>query len=171
MPDEPDLPRKFYQLKPKEFERVNAPRPGAEPAPPAGADPGVGTASGTPAQRIDVRDLARQAVGDAPLLGVNGPVNRTNDVHGVLQEKFQHDVAAGLFHVTPADDKQRRRRIRNYWIATIAWNVPFGCVAWSANPTKGMGPASAIVFVCAIAAMALFTSYLTWQTFFFRTER
>jgi hypothetical protein len=172
MPDEPDPPRKIYQLKPKEFERVNV-RPAGEAAdagPPI-ADPGPGAGAIPPTARIDVRDLARQAAGTAPLLGVNQPANRPNEVHAVLQEEYRRAQAAGLFHVTPADDKQRRRRIRNYWIAIIAWNVPFGAIAWSANPTKEMGPASAIVFVCALAAMTMFTSYLTWQNFFLRTER
>ncbi len=33
MPDAPDSPRKNYGFKPKEFERVNAPRPEADVAP------------------------------------------------------------------------------------------------------------------------------------------
>ena len=40
MPDEADPPRKTYGFKPKEFERVNAPRPEGEtaPTPPAAND-------------------------------------------------------------------------------------------------------------------------------------
>jgi hypothetical protein len=39
MPDEADPPRKTYGFKPKEFERVNAPRPeGEAPPPPAAND-------------------------------------------------------------------------------------------------------------------------------------
>lgn len=34
MPDEVDPPRKTYAFKPKEFERVNAPRPEGDAAPP-----------------------------------------------------------------------------------------------------------------------------------------
>jgi hypothetical protein len=34
MPDEADPPRKTYGFKPKEFERVNAPRPEGDTAPP-----------------------------------------------------------------------------------------------------------------------------------------
>lgn len=37
MPDEADPPRKTYGFKPKEFERVNAPRPEGDVAPPSPA--------------------------------------------------------------------------------------------------------------------------------------
>jgi hypothetical protein len=171
MADESDPPRKFYGLKPKEFERVNDVPPPAPPDSTDAAAAGAPTPAYDPNQRIDVRDLTRAASGAGPALGHNAVVNRANEVHAVLRDQYQHDKAAGLFRVNPADDKQRRRRIRNYWIFVFLWNTPFGAIAWFVNPTREMGPASAIVFVCAIAAMALMTSYVTWQTFFLRTER
>ena len=41
MPDAPDPPRKFYSLKPREFEAVNEPRPDALAATPLARDPGI----------------------------------------------------------------------------------------------------------------------------------
>jgi hypothetical protein len=162
MADDPDPPRKFYQLKPKEFEVVNervptSPTPADSPAP----DPGPMAADHA---RIDVRDIFRQANTPGKVLGHNGPVNTANEVHDLLREKHARDVATGQYELGPLDDSKRRRRIRNYWIAIVALNVPLGCFAML------MGPQAAIPFVCAIAGMALGTSYLTWQTFFLRTE-
>ncbi|MSU23246.1 MAG: hypothetical protein EXS32_05410 [Opitutus sp.] len=160
MPDESEPPRKFYGFKPREFEVAN---PDAKTAPPPDAntapDPGIATA---PAGRIDVRELTRIATGAGAALGNNGPVNRENDVHALLREKLAHDQAAGRYGLGVLDDSKRRRRIRNYWLALVAVDVPLGGFAF------WIGHGAAIPFVCAIAGIAMFTAYLTWETFFLR---
>jgi hypothetical protein len=62
------------------------------------------------------------------------------------------------------DDSKRRRRVRNYWLALAAVDIPLGAFAF------WIGHGAAIPFVCAIAALAMFTSWLTWETFFLRTH-
>lgn len=169
MADHPDPPRKFYQLKPTDFERVNAPRP-QEPAASALPKP-VSQPPASPTARIDVRDLARTATEGTRLLSGNAPANRANDVHAVLREEFEREKATGLFHVEPGDDKKYRDRVRRYWIALVLVNAPLAVIAWSVNPTRELGPASAVVFVCAIAGIGMFTAFWTWENWFLRTER
>ena len=168
MADDPDPPRKFYELKPREFERMNEmPREAAAP-PPAGTAPKT---IPPPTERIDVQELIRQGSAGVPLLKGNQPANRPNEVHATLRQEYEHERAAGLYHVEPGDDKERRQRIRNYWILLAVINTPLGAIAWSVRPTEGMGPGSAVVFVCAIAGIGMFTAWWTWHNWFLRTER
>ncbi len=165
MQDEPDPPRRVYGFKPREFDRANAPRPPApaDAAPPA-PDPGI---PATAAGKIDVNDLIRAGAGTGQQLGSNAVVNRANDVHGILRDNLARDIAAGHFELGVLDDSKRRLRLRNYWIAIVAFDTPFAAFAsWIGHDTQ----AAVIPFVCSIAAIALFTSYLTWQTFFLRTH-
>jgi hypothetical protein len=119
MPDDSDPPRRFYELKPKEFERVNKPSRETSPFSSA-ADPGIGP--GVPAP-IDVRDLARQATGRGPLLdGTNAPANRANDVHTMLRENLDAANAGGLNEVAPKP-KRGSRRSRDYFFAVVAGNA------------------------------------------------
>jgi len=124
MPDEPDPPRKFYGLKPKEFERANE-LPAPPPLPESRADPGIARSN---AGRIDVRDLARQAARGVPLLdGSNAPANRDNDIHSILRANLAHANAAGLNELAPKP-KRRSRRKRDYWLAMLGGNLVFiGC--------------------------------------------
>jgi hypothetical protein len=119
MPDESDPQRKFYQLKPTDFERVNAPRPPASDQP---TTPDAGPASARPEARIDVRELTRQAMGTAPLLGVNAPVNRANEVHDMLRGNLAVEDAAGLNELSPMPRKRSRRR-RDFWVLVIGTNA------------------------------------------------
>lgn len=82
----------------------------------------------------------------------------------MLRANLARDQAAGHYDLGPLDDSKRRRRIHNYWIALVAFNTPFGLFAY------WIGHGAAIPFVCSVAAIALFTSYLTWETFFLRTH-
>ena len=160
MQDEPEPPRKTYGFKPRDFERANpAPaQPTSElPAP----DPGISAASD---EKISVHDLIRAGAGQGSQLGSNKVGNRENDIHEVLRANLASDQAAGHFDLGTLDDSKRRRRIRNYWIGIVAFDTPFALFAF------WIGHGAAIPFVCSIAAMALFTSYLTWQTFFLRTH-
>lgn len=172
MADEPDPPRKFFQLKPTEFERMN-PAPAPAPAAPVNSLPASPTTGESPpsSQPIDVRELVRHGAVGVPLLSANQPANRPNEVHAALQEKFAHEQAAGLFHVEPGVDKQRRLRLWSYWLLLTAVDLPLAIIAFSVNPTRGAGPASATVFVCAIGGIGMFTAFWTWHVWFLRTER
>lgn len=104
MPDEPDPPRKFYTLKPREFERVNPPASGDAATPP------------------DVAELARIAsrgdVRGRPAASAASP----NEVHAMLQLNHAADVAAGLNEPAPAPPRVRRRR-RDYLLLLFAGNL------------------------------------------------
>ena len=160
MPDEPEPPRKVYGFKPREFDRANAvpsPAPDLTPAP----DPGVGPA---PEAKIDLHELIRAGTGGGRELGSNAVANRANEVHAILQENLKRDQAAGHYDLGTLDDSKRRRRIRNYWIAIAAINLPLGLIAWLAGHTNP------ILFALAIAGMAFISARLTWETFFLRTH-
>jgi hypothetical protein len=163
MPEESDPPRKYYGLKPRDFERANANLP--PPAPPdaaaPAADPGVVAHS---SGKIDVRELVRAGASPGAQLGSNQIPNRANEVHAMLDENYRRAEAAGGFALGELDDSKPRLRFRAYVIAMLVVNVPCGLVAWK------VGPTDAYFFVFAIAAMALVSSYLTWQTFFLRTH-
>ena len=166
MQDEPDPPRKFYGFKPREFERVNSapPPPSNAPAP----DPGISVAG---AGKIDVRELIRAGVGDGSQLGNNAVVNRDNEVHAILRANLARDIAAGHYDLGTPDDSKRLRRIRNYWLALAAADLPFGAFAWWAWHAPGPPLAVRIIWiVSSIAGIAIFTAWLTWKTFFLRTH-
>lgn len=154
MPDDPEAPRKFYQLKPKEFERVNETPRTADGETPIAPDPGPG-GNDTPHGLIDVRDLARQAAGTAPLLGVNGPVNRANEVHGLLQENLARANEAGLNEVT-LPPKRRSRRRRDYWLLMAPATLFF------ATATILTGPSQPLPFVLSLASLVLVNAGLWW---------
>lgn len=143
MPDEQDPPRKFYQLKPKEFEMVN---------PPASMPP----ADSTP---IDVRGHLRAANA--------GPLERpkasrtpapSNDVHALLRQNQARIAAAGLHEVEPRPRRPSRRK-RDYWLLLAVMNGFFGFLAFGPyrNP---------MTFVYGLAGMIIFTLGLTWVMWF-----
>jgi hypothetical protein len=141
MSDEADPLRKFYQLKPKAFERLNeapaespTPQPAAE-APVARASDERGpqtraestedktAAAGEAAAggRIDVRELARLGSAGAPLLGSNQARTTANDVHAMLAENLAIADAHGLNAVKPV--QKFRRRKRDFRIVLIGGNL------------------------------------------------
>lgn len=124
MADAPDPPRKFYALKPSEFERVNAPVPAARMVYGLAA-PGAATAD--PNAPIDVRDLIRQGAGQGTVLrrGAPAPTNEANDVHAVLIENLARADAAGLNNVAPPTRPLRRRR-RDYLMLMLGGNAFIG---------------------------------------------
>lgn len=136
MADDSDPPRKYYTFKPREFETVNGPRPGQPPPPAPAATPAAEPASEPthtrehgmvqpaqdPTARIDVRELAQIAKGNLPLLGVNGPVNRPNDVHTMLRDNTAKAEAAGLHEVNLVK-RRRSKRNRDYWVMLIGGNA------------------------------------------------
>jgi hypothetical protein len=122
MQDEPDPPRKFYGLKPKEFERVNAAPAPATPN--VAADPGIAQAGSGP---IDVKDLIRAGAGEGPALGWHKVANRDNEVHSILRDNLARANAAGLNEVLPVTHKFRRRR-RDYLVLMMGGNLFIGVV-------------------------------------------
>jgi hypothetical protein len=163
MADDSDPPRKFYGLKPTQFERVNR-VPGADVPPPnASADlSSVGPASAVPPASapgapIDVRALVRQAQTGGPLLRGSQAAGPRNDVHAILRENLDRAEAAGLNAVAPPPRRKSRRR-RDYFLLIVPLNVFLAFVAFGpfANP---------MTFVYGLAGMVLVTAGLTWIMF------
>lgn len=153
MYDEPDPPRKFYGFKPTEFERANeSPRPPAPAsASPPAPDPGV-----TPVHRdrIDVRELARIALGGRPALGHNAVPNRPNEVHAILRDNLARANAAGLNEVSLR--QRRSRRLRDYLIVVIALNTPVAAIAWLCRY-------DAITLVILLSGVVFFNIRFAWH--------
>lgn len=151
MADDSDPPRKFYGLKPTEFERVNAapapPPAAASPAPDAGPAP-----ANDPGQRIDVRDLVRSGSGRGPVLGHNATVNRANEVHAILQDNLTRANAAGLNDVV-VPPKRKSRRKRDYVVSLLVGNAVL-LVGTIINPVFGG------------AGLIIFNVGLTWIMWF-----
>jgi len=152
----------MFRVKQLEFERANpAPRSAPSAAPAHMPDPGIPVAG---SGKIDVHALIRAGAGAGPQPGTHVAKNRPNDVHGILRDNLRRDIAAGHFDLGVLDDSKRLRRIRDYWMAMAAVNVPLGVFAYR------VGHEMALPFVCAIALMAFFSAGLTWKTFFLRTR-
>ncbi len=157
MADEPDPPRKFYNLKPREFERVNDVMP--LPVDRAIRDTS-NTAPPLPTGAIDVHTLAKQAQapGDRPMLkkdrDATGPAN---EIHGMLRENLARANATGANDLGPAP-KRKNRRTRDYFLVLIPVNALFAFFAF--------GPMSnPVTFVYGVAGIAFFTVALTWVMF------
>ncbi len=161
MPEEPDPPRKFYGFKPKAFDRVNKVPPAAAPEQPVKPDPGIAPATD---RKIDVHELIRAGATPVKPLGSNASPTPTNEVHEILQENRARERDAGMYDLGPLDDRKPRKRIRNYCLGMLLLNSPLGLIAAFA------GPRDAFPFVCSIGAMGMLSAWLTWHTFFFRTE-
>jgi hypothetical protein len=154
MADELDPPRKFYQLKPTEFERMNRPPGESLPAQQPDSPVAPEAIDRTAPERIEVRDLVRHGATGVPLLGANQPANRANDVHTMLQENLAKADAAGLNEVTPRRRRPSRRK-RDYFLLLIPINAFFAF--WAFGPW-----ANAVTFVYGIGGIALFTAGLSW---------
>src|SRR5688500_9204977 len=100
MSDEPDPPRKFYQLKPKEFEQVNPPVTGAP-------------ADSAPTGVQGHLQAANTRPGSAPAPAK--PSGALNDVQAILRDNLARANAAGLNDLAPKP-KRRSRRNRDYWL-------------------------------------------------------
>lgn len=161
MQDEPDPPRRHYGFKAKEFDRANTVPPESAPEQPVKPDPGIVPAID---RKIDVHDLIRASGMPEDQPGSNQLPHRTNEVQDILRENYQRELAAVGYDVGPLGDSKRRKRIRNYCIAMLLINLPLGLAA------AASGPGSAMTFVCSISAMAMLSTWLTWNTFFLRTD-
>lgn len=158
MSDEPDPPRKFYTLKPKEFEAVNPPVPrrDAEPAGPTEARPAGGP--------IDVRELIKSATVDPAqrVLAKSGATQLVagNDVHAILKENLAHANAAGLNDLTPKPRRKSKRK-RDYILTMLAANPPMVALfVW------GLHQHNVILLVYVGAGVILFNVSFTWVMWF-----
>ena len=149
MADEPDPPRRFYQLKPREFEALNAPVP-STPA-----------ASGTPAAatgKIDVREIFQQAQTPGPILKPGQSVTAKNEIHQVLEHNLARANAAGLNELAPKPKRASRRK-RDYFLVLIPLDIFFACAAF--------GPYSNVATMAyGVAGIIICTLGLTWIMFF-----
>src|SRR5262245_17975095 len=121
MAEEPDPPRKFYQLKPREFELLNDP-PSAFVPLGHKPDPDHHT------RKIDVREIYEQARTPGPVLAkVHKPL--ANDVHVILHDNHARANAAGLNELTPKP-RRRSRRNRDYFLLLIPLDAFFAFMAF-----------------------------------------
>ena len=142
MSDEPDPPRKFFKLKPTEFETVNAPRS----APPADAGP------------TDVQGLIR-AANAAPTKKPATPLaTPQNDVHALLRENHERATALGLNEVAPRPKRMSRRK-RDYFLLLIPVDAFLAYTAF--------GPqANVMSLVYGLGGIIFFSLGLTWVMWF-----
>jgi len=156
MAEETDPPRKFYDLKPREFERVNPPRPPAAPEPPPLAPREI-----DPSKPIDVRELFQQAQTGGPLLSRHRTANQT-DVHTILRDNHARADAAGLNDVSLAPKRASKRK-RDYWLMMGIGTAIFGALTVVSGASALAGNrGAAIVSVYALAALVMFNLALWW---------
>ena len=143
MRDEPDPPRQRFQLKPRDFDVVNAPSSHAPlDSAPADVQGHLQAANARPPTR-------------PPGPAANKPVN---DVQALLHDDAARLQATGVNDLTP---KPRRRsmRTRDYWLLVFSLNAFFGLVAFGPfrNP---------MTLTYGIAGMMVTTLGLTWVMWF-----
>lgn len=182
--DETDPPRKFYGLKPTEFERLNEPAPAAAagPAGNAAVNPERATPQeAAPAGGVDVRELARLGSAGVPLLGSNTPRPAANDVHAMLAQNLAVADAHGLNAVKPV--RKFRRRKRDFWVMLAGGNVlipvlylvpnfvAFQVQALASRRVPDLGAYAVFVlsnppmFVLPLAVMIFYSGLIVWLMF------
>jgi hypothetical protein len=161
MSDPSDPPRKFYDLKPREFERVNAPRP--PPPEETAASPAPADVPRVDRGPIDVKELFRQAQMGGPVLSSEAKRKvDPNDVHAILQDNLARANAAGLNDVSLRPKRPSKRK-RDYWIMMTAVSVVFGPIAVATGVQVAAGNrGSAMIFGCSLAALILIQITLWW---------
>ena len=144
MSDESDPPRKFFQLKPKEFDRVNAPVSAA----PADSSP----------TDVSGHIQAANAGTVVPPKARPRPPAPVNDIQAILRDNLSRADAAGLNELTPKP-KRRSRRTRDFWLLLVPLNAFCAFAAF--------GPwANAVSFVYGLAGIILISVGLTWVMWF-----
>ena len=155
--DPVDPPRKFYGLKSRDFDTVNGPpRPAPTEVVPTGPDPGIAPA---PAGPITVQDLRAAAVGSQPLLGSNAPVNRPNEVHGLLNLNRQRAQQVERDKIIIGPQRASRRK-RDFWLLVAC--AFGGCIGFT-GLVSGFNPA---VMLFGLGAGVFLTVALTWIMWF-----
>lgn len=161
MADENDPSRKFYGLKPREFERVN-PAVGDASTPVADAGPGAlpvypGPAAAVDAAVTDTRELARIGAENLPLLTGNVPANRDDEIQALMRENVARADSAGLNDVA-SPRRRRSRRWRDYLLSILL--VDSAIVAL----VLGLG-VNPVTFLFGLGGIAIFTTGLAWVMF------
>ena len=149
--------RKFYGLKPRDYDTVNGP-PRAVPSDsvPTGPDPGIAAAASGP---ITVENLRAAATGSQPLLGSNAPVNRRNEVHGLLNLNRQRAQQAERDKIIISPPRPSRRK-RDFWMLVVLVNG--GCVGYTGLVTRF----DLAVMMFGLGAGLFLTVALTWIMWF-----
>ena len=149
MADEPDPPRKFYQLKPREFEQLNERSPSLPGAPKSPPSP--------PGAKIDVRDHYQHARTAGPVLPIHRAATQKNDVHVILEDNLAQANAGGLNELTPKP-RRRSRRTRDYIIVAGSLDAFFAFAAF--------GPYSNVALMAyGVAGIIICTVGLAWIMF------
>jgi hypothetical protein len=166
MADEADPPRKFYDLKPREFERANPPPvPDAkspvaptgspascfDPSKPIKIDEVIAHAS-TPGHVLRSGHSTRSGQAAAALSGTAPQ----NEVHSVLADNHARERAAGLHDVSIRPDRRNRRR-RDWAFLMLATNVPLLFLG-----LYGLFTGNVVLGVSAIAGVGLCSAGITW---------
>lgn len=148
MSDVPDPPRKFYSLKPREFEAVNSPPARSAEAP----SPDVPSA---PLAPLNAQQLAQLATPKGKLLSPSAAPAAENEVHAILRENLAKANAAGLNDLAPKPRRKSRRK-RDYWLTLVAGNLFFVLMTlWRPH-----------VIIFAGAGVIMLTLGLTWVMWF-----
>ena len=147
MADELDPPRKYYQLKPREFEVVN------HPPSPAGAHAGT-----QHTKKIEMRELYEQARTPGPVLNTTPKVAEKNQIHAILQDNLARANAAGLNTLAPKP-KRRSRRMRDFFLVLVPLDAFFAYAAF--GPFSNVG-----LMAYGVAGLIIATLGLTWVMFF-----
>lgn len=143
MRDEPEPPPRNFQLKPRDFDAVNAPgrhRP----------------ADGAP---TDVRGHLRAAnSGHGTFLGKSGGAKAPNDVQKLMSQHAAKMRRADLDELTLRPRRASRRK-RDYWTVLIPLNAFFAFFAFGPyrNP---------MTFAFGVGGMIIVTVGLTWVMWF-----
>jgi len=137
MSEEIDPPRKFYDLKPREFERVNPP-------------------TGTPSADVplDVRDHFIAATGSTRPPPTSAPAPSRNEVHDLLRTNLVHEHAAGLHEIAPLPPRRSRRKL-DYVLSLICGNLLIA----ASGVASGF---NVVVTVYTFAGVVLFSVGITW---------
>lgn len=156
-PEGAEPSRKYYDLKPRDYDTVNGP-PRLTPteAAPTGPDPGITPATAGP---ITVENLRAAAVGSQPLLGANAPLNRPNEVHGLLNLNRQREQQAERDKII-ISPKRASRRNRDFWLLVAC--AFGGCIGFT-GLVSGFNPA---VMLFGLGAGLFLSLALTWIMWF-----
>lgn len=162
MPDDSDPPRKFYELKPRDFERANPARSGDEHTNPLRPDVqrDLPPKAGAPLKPIDVRELNKIASVPGPVLTKRPHTVAQNDVQAALKENFDRQDQSGVFKL---QDRPRRksRRKRDYLMLMLVCNVALGVNAYYA-----LHVGNVVGFVSSVAGMGMLSACFTWVMWF-----
>jgi len=119
MKDEPEPPRKNYQFKDKEFERVNH---AVTQETPVKRD--AGESSDANAVPIDIKDLYRAAEGkNNPSALQAAPIPVENEVHQILRENAAREAGFKDIKIRP---KKMSKRTRDFWLLFGLGNACLG---------------------------------------------